>query len=461
MSADSSTIAIVGGGPVGALLSLQLARRGFRVQLIERRPDIRTAKIPAGRSINLALSLRGIHALESCHLAKDVLARAIPMYGRALHSLDGKENFQRYGIDDSQYINSISRAELNRGLLTSAEKEAKVEILFQTRVTAFDPIKKELKLLNENTREEKLMNVAFVIACDGSGSVIREAIQKRGGLESTEENLDYGYKELTIPPLEGKYQLTKNALHIWPRGSHMLIALPNFDGSFTCTLFLAMKGSDPSFESLDNKSSVRAYFETFYPGSLTMIERLEDSFFENPTGHLTTVRCRPWTDGKSYLLMGDAAHAIVPFFGQGLNAGFEDCSIFGEILDSGLSLEDAAHVFSENRREDANAIADLALENFIEMRDKVGQSQFLLEKEIERILMQKFPADYVSKYALVTFSREAYRKALRAGKVQDEILAQLSKGLTRAEDVNLELARRLIEEKLSPIFNTEGSLSWT
>jgi kynurenine 3-monooxygenase len=447
----SKDVILVGGGPVGCLLGILLARRNFRVQIFERRPDLRTTQISAGRSINLALSVRGIHALRTCGLDQEILARAIPMYGRMMHAPDGELAFQRYGMDDSQYINSISRGELNKALLSRAEREPNVKIHFRNRATAFDVDSNTVHFTEELSGGVKKFQAPFVLGCDGSASVLRDELAKKSKIESAEVPLDYGYKEFTIlpQPSPDPFRMKKNALHIWPRGSHMLIALPNYDGSFTCTLFLPWKGP-LSFESLHSGSDAQAFFQRDFPDALAMVDRLGETFLENPTGHMVTVRCRPWNHAGRVQLVGDAAHAIVPFFGQGLNCGFEDCVLLDQILEKTGDLGESFRIFSAERLTDANAIADLALENFVEMRDKVGQKRFLLEKEIEKLLMTKFPDRYVSKYSMVTFSRTPYRHALAAGKVQDEILRELSEGLNSIEHLNLEKAETLIRAKLSP-----------
>jgi kynurenine 3-monooxygenase len=455
-------ILIVGGGPVGCLMAILLSRQGYTVKILERRPDIRKTKISAGRSINLALSIRGIHALRECGLAEEILARAVPMYGRSMHALNGELSFQRYGLDDSQYINSISRGELNKALLNRAEKESNISISFQSRLSAYDIEKKIATFMDESNGQERVVSAPTVIGADGSASVLRDELKKRAKLQSSESPLDYGYKEFTIlPTADGGFALNKNSLHIWPRGSHMLIALPNFDGSFTCTLFLPWKGPQ-SFESLATPELAESFFKEAFPDALKLIDRFRETYVENPAGQMVTVRSRPWNLGEQIQLIGDAAHAIVPFFGQGLNCGFEDCTLFNEILKQSQDLGKAFELFSTQRLEDANAIADLALENFVEMRDKVGQKRFLLEKEIEKILMKKFPVEYVSKYSMVTFSRTPYRLALRAGKIQEEILAELSAGISDAQNLDLHLdlhkAKLLIETKLMP-FVSKGSAS--
>ncbi len=430
---------LVGAGPVGSLLAIYLARRGFEVDLFERRPDMRRENAGAGRSINLAVSTRGLHALREVGLEAEILKQAVPMRGRMMHSPAGELTFQSYGVDDSQCINSISRAGLNKALMNHAEETGRVKIHFSSAI-------EDLSLFPENE---------VIIGTDGSASAIRADLLKYPGFVSRRETLDYGYKELVIPPAPGGgFYLEKNALHIWPRGTFMLIALPNFDGSFTCTLFLPFKGPN-SFERLTSPIAVHDFFESNFRDALPLIPELEEDFYTNPTGQMVTIRCAPWNLGGRALLVGDAAHAIVPFFGQGMNCGFEDCSVLNEALDRHDSWEALFTDVTLLRRGNADAIADMAVENFIEMRDKVGDPQFLLEKSVEKLLQTRFPGEYVSRYSLVTFSRVPYRLAYDAGVIQAEILGELCRGLTTADQVDLKRAAELIRAKLAPILKGE------
>lgn len=433
---------IVGAGLVGSLLAIYLARRGLEVEVHERRPDMRKEVISAGRSINLALSTRGIHALNHVGLEKQILEHAIPMRGRMIHALDGALTFQPYGIDDTQYINSISRGELNKLLMTHAERSGNVKIHFNKKVTG-------LSQFEQNS---------LVIGADGSASAIRsEILESTAGAKSSQSQLDYGYKELTIPAgPNASFLIEKNALHIWPRGSFMLIALPNHDGSFTCTLFLPFKG-DVSFEMLTTPAQVRGFFEKYFKDALQLITNLEETFFENPTGTMVTIKCSPWFKDDRALLIGDAAHAIVPFFGQGMNCGFEDCSVLDSLLDR-KDLSSWSSLFAEfdrARKTNADAIADLAVENFIEMRDKVGDQRFLLEKAVEKKLQEAFPGKFVSRYGLVTFSRVPYRFASDVGVINNEILGELCKNIDSADQLDLAKAKMLIETKLAPLLRTQ------
>lgn len=452
-------VTVIGGGPVGSLLSIFLARQGHEVEVHERRPDMRVESVAAGRSINLALSVRGLHALEQVGLGRRALEQAVPMRGRLVHGLKAQSVaselvFQPYGKDDSECIYSISRGGLNQLLMSQAEATGKVRMHFKSRLAAYDPAAGELELCDERTGGCRKVQAPVVFGADGSASVLRQRERLR---EFHEEYLDYGYKELTLPPGPGGApQLARNALHIWPRGTFMLIALPNLDGSFTCTLFLPFEGA-VSFASLgEDRSKVGELFRrefgdvaALFPGGEGSCE---SEFLSHPTGRMVTIRCAPWNaagPGGSSLLIGDAAHAIVPFFGQGMNCGFEDCSLLDEELRAAPDdWAGAFQAFSARRKPDADAIAELAVENFTEMRDKVADPRFLLEKQVERILQREFPGEYVSRYSMVTFSRVPYHQARDLGRIQSGILDELCRGIREASEVDLGLARRLISERL-------------
>ncbi len=456
-------VTVVGAGLVGSLLSMYLARKGYSVEVLERRPDMRREVVDAGRSINLAISTRGLHALRQVGLEAEALRHAIPMRGRMIHPQKGELVFQPYGKDDSQHINSLSRAWLNGFLMTEAEATGRVRIRFRQRVTHVDLGSGVLTVHDDATWQTRREEARVLFGTDGSGSAVRHELDQLPGFRATQEQLGHGYKELTIPAGPGgRFQMEKHALHIWPRGTYMLIALPNEDGSFTCTLFLPYQGP-VSFASLDTPAQLEAFFEEQFPDAKALIPDLVEAFFSRPTGNMVTVECAPWHASGRTLVLGDAAHAIVPFFGQGMNCGFEDCVVLDGLLGQHSRWEDVFTEFERLRKTNADAIADMAVENFIEMRDSPGNPRFLLEKAVEKTLLNAFPGEFVSRYTLVSFSRVPYRLAYEVGAIAGGIVTELSEGLTRAEDVDLKRAGELIRGRLVPFmkehadgFRTEG-----
>jgi kynurenine 3-monooxygenase len=451
MNRKPETVTLIGAGLNGPLLAILLAKRGFRVEIYERRPDMRRVRMSAGRSINLALSTRGIHALTQARLWESMRNIIIPMKGRMMHAQTGELAFQPYGKDEAEVINSISRADLNIALLNAAEAQG-VTVHFQQRCTGFDVRTGAISVRDERTAKQRTLHPRIVIGCDGSASAIRAEMLKLGRFNFSQQYLDYGYKELTIPAGPGgKHLLETNALHIWPRGNYMLIALPNIDGTFACILFLPFEGQD-GFTSLTASSGVLKFFETRFPDAARLMPHLVDNYFANPTGAMVTIKCSPWhVEGKS-LLLGDAAHAIVPFFGQGLNCGFEDCTCLLELVDQlGADWSRIFKEFEEARRVNADAIADMAIENFVEMRDRVGDPRFLFRKKVELALEARYPRYFVPKYAMVTFHRIPYSVARARGAVQDRMLAELCDSIDRVEGLDWSRAEQMIRSTLPPL----------
>jgi kynurenine 3-monooxygenase len=451
MQKSSEKITLVGSGLTGPLLALSLARRGFPVEIYERRPDMRRVRLSAGRSINLAISTRGIHALREAGLWDGMRSIIIPMKGRMIHSVTGELTFQPYGKDETEVINSISRADLNASLMDAAEASG-AAIRFNERCTGFDLKSGAVRLRNEDTGAETFVASRVVIATDGAASAVRTEMLKLQQFNLSQQYLDYGYKELTIAAGPGaKHRIEPHALHIWPRGSYMLIALPNVDGTFACILFLPFEGN-PSFTSLDSDTKVLKFFETNFPDALPLMPQLQENYSANPVGSMVTIRCSPWhVDGKA-LLLGDAAHAIVPFFGQGMNCAFEDCTCFLELLDRhGPQWQNLFREFERARKLDTDSIADLALENFVEMRDRVADPAFLFRKKVELALEARYPRLFVPKYAMVTFHRVPYSVARSRGQIQDRVLAELCDSLNRIEDLDWKRAEVLIRRDLTPL----------
>jgi len=451
MTSQRGSVTLIGAGLTGPLLAICLMQRGLPVRLYERRPDMRRVRMSAGRSINLALSTRGIHALRQAGLWSEIEKIIIPMRGRMMHSVAGELTFMPYGKDETEVINAISRADLNIALMNAAER-CGVPIQFHERCTGFDLQTGALHLRNGGTDAETTIAADVVIGADGAGSAIRADMLKLPRFNFSQHYLDYGYKELMIPArADGTHVFEPHALHIWPRGTFMLIALPNIDGTFGCILFLPFEG-ETSFAALDTESKVLSFFEAQFPDALHLMPALAENFFSNLTGAMVTIKCSPWqVDGKA-LLLGDAAHAIVPFFGQGMNCAFEDCTYLLELLDhNGPDWSALFSGFERSRKADTDAIADLAIENFVEMRDRVADPRFLFRKTVELELGKKYPGLFVPKYAMVTFHRTPYAVAARRGTTQDRILAELCDSVQRLEDIDWEKAEVLVHHELTPL----------
>lgn len=410
--------AVVGAGLVGSLWAAYLAQRGYDVDVFERRPDMRKDDRDGGRSINLALSERGIKALAGVGLEKQVRDMCIPMHGRLIHDTHGHTNMQPYGLT-GQYINSISRAGLNRLMLDHAEKSGRVTCHFEHKCTDVDLTNAALTLETSTGKEVK-WHGDVVFGTDGAFSAVRGNMMRTDRFNYAQQYLEHGYKELSIHPnSDGSFKMEPNALHIWPRKRFMLIALPNQDGSFTCTLFLGFEG-EKSFSKLTTEAEVKAFFEEEFPDVIPLMPHYLEEFFTNPTSSLVTVKCFPWAAGGSTLIMGDASHAIVPFYGQGMNAGFEDCTVLNDVLDDyNGDMAAAIHAFEQIRKADTDAIADLAMRNFVEMRDLVADDRFVLRKKVEKLIHQKYPEDFLPLYSMVTFSHTPYAEALATGNAYD------------------------------------------
>ncbi len=423
----SKTVTIVGAGLVGSLLSIYLAKRGYKIDVFERRPDMRKIKMSAGKSINLALSDRGWKGLEGVGIAEEIKKIAIPMYGRYIHNKDGSTAYQPYGKYD-QAIYSVSRAEINMRLVDLAEQQPNVKIHFNERCTTINRENIEMHFENAETKQSSSVKSDILFGSDGAFAASRLNMQlTTDRFEYNQHYIEAGYKELIIPPgPNGEFLIEKNALHIWPRGTFMMIALPNLDGDFTCTLFLPFDG-EKSFASLKTKEQVASFFKAEFPDALPLMPTLLNDFMNNPASALVTVKCYPWTFDNKIALIGDAAHAIVPFFGQGMNCGFEDCVVLNDLINR--HKEDWNKILPEYqqlRKPDADAIADMAIMNFIEMRDKTADPKFLLQKKIEARFNQKHPDKWIPLYSMVTYSPHIrYSVALREGQKQEAIMQKI------------------------------------
>ena len=435
-----SQVAIIGAGLAGSLLAIYLAKRGIKVDVFEARADMRTEATAAGRSINLALSDRGIAALREVGMDEYMLAEAVPMYGRMIHTSTGETKLLPYSGRQGEYINSVSRAGLNIALINEAEKYEGVSFRFNDGCVDFDCASGTAKFLSGLE-----IRPDTVIAADGAGSAVRQAMESQiDGFVSRSVFLEHGYKELHIPPgPNGKFLLEKNALHIWPRHKFMMIALPNFDGSFTCTLFLDHR----ELESLANETARTEFFNREFPDAVPLMPTLLEDFFANPTGHLGTVKCWPWNvDGKA-LLLGDSAHAVVPFYGQGMNCAFEDVGVFAGLIDSfGTDWERIYEEYCLLRKVNTDAIADMAEENFYEMRDATADPVFQRKRELETKLEQTYP-DYFSKYSMVTFREDLpYSVAKARGNAQDRMLMDICAKMSDSSEIELPDVMKKIRE---------------
>ncbi len=423
---SSSKVTVLGAGLVGSILAIYLSRKGHTVHVFERRPDMREANVDRGRSINLAMSDRGWKALEELGIDAEIKEIALPMYGRMIHNIDGNTKYQAYG-KEGQAIYSVSRKIFNEKLVTIAENEQNIQFHFNEK--CWDVNLNNAIANFENTVTGSRLNVQsdVIFGSDGAFSTARNAMMKTERYNYAQNYLEHGYKELTIPAnANGKHQLEINALHIWPRGKFMLIALPNTDGTFTCTLFLPYKGEN-SFEEISKEGKLIPFFQAYFPDALAIMPNLKKEYFKNPTSSLVTISCSPWCYEDKVALIGDAAHCMVPFYGQGMNCGFEDVRILGEIIDQN-DKNDWLNIlgqYENSRRPNTDAICELARLNFIEMRDLVADEMFLLRKKIENLIHEQYPERWTPLYTLVTFSHTPYAEALEMGLKQDAIMKKI------------------------------------
>jgi len=425
MTQTSKNIAIIGSGLVGSLLAIYLRKKGHSVTVFDRRPDIRTIRF-SGRSINLAMSNRGWHSLRGVGLEDRIKEIAIPLDKRAMHVNEKPVYFQKYG-KEGEAIWSISRGVLNKKMIDLAE-EAGTDFRFNEKV--WDVDLPEAKIFTGKSEKSKWKEYQYdlIFGCDGAFSRVRHKMQRRSRFDYSQNFIDVGYKELTIPANEdGTHKLDKNSFHIWPRGKFMLIAMPNIDGSFTCTLFLPFEGKI-SFESITTEDEAKKFFRTYFPNVKKNIENLSHDFFKNPTSAMVTMKCYPWTYWDKVALVGDSAHAIVPFYGQGMNAGFEDIFVLNELMEThGNDWDTIFKQYQENRKPNADAIAELSYRNFVEMSSKTADPKFMLRKKIEKWFSAKHPDKWIPVYSRVTFSERPYAEALAIGDRQEAIMQEILK----------------------------------
>ncbi len=433
---QAKKITIAGAGLAGALLATLLARKGWQVEVFEKRPDPRLKGYEGGRSINLALAERGLHALREAGLNDIVMQQAVMMRGRMVHMKNGDTQLQRYGKDDSEVIWSVHRGELNITLLNAAEA-AGAKISFNHRIEQIDFDNKKMNLINDMDRSSTELDFEVLIGADGAGSGVRTALKQQNYLTERFESLGHSYKELEIPPnTTGEFQMEPNALHIWPRGGYMCIALPNTEKTFTVTLFLPNEG-DPSFETLPDLAAAKKFFEDDFADALPLMPNFDEDFINNPTSGLSTLYCDNWHLDGRVVLLGDAAHAMVPFHGQGMNCAFEDCLALVDHIERAQQWEEAFTQFEQERKPNALAIQTMALENYIEMRDRVDDPDFLLQRQLERLLAERHPGVFIPRYAMVSFSRVPYRVAYERGLLQRELLIKATEGKQSLAEIDV------------------------
>jgi kynurenine 3-monooxygenase len=448
---DRTTVRIVGAGPTGALLAILLRRRGYPVELYEARPDPRRRPTDSGRSINLALADRGIHALRLAGVFDELKGALLPMRGRFIHPVHGHSSIQPYGQRPNELIYSISRHRLNQTLIELAAQQPGVSIHFEHRFETAD-FDARVALIRD-LPHDRLVSVPMqpLLATDGAGSLMRRRMSALRLIEAHETDLEHGYKELSIPAdSAGRYRMAADALHIWPRGNYMLIALPNEDGSFTATLFLARKG-ELSFESLTDTAAIENFLASSFPDVRELMPHCVGEFKDHPVGFLGTVSALPWHYRGVTALIGDAAHAIVPFHGQGMNCCFEDCVEFDACMERHASWESVFAEFCALRKPDTDAIATMALDNYLEMRERVAHPKFQLQQALSLELERRFPHRFIPRYSMVMFHHEIpYHTAFERGTVQAQLLAELTGSASTLEDIDFERAQREIHSRLAP-----------
>ena len=420
-------------------MGIYLSQHGLNVDIYEKRPDMRSNNMSAGRSINLALSIRGIRALKEIGIFNEIKPLLIPMKGRMIHDIDGQTAMQPYGQKNNEVIYSVSRADLNKKLMNAAENTGKINFFFNHDLISAD-LRNNFLLFNN----KKKISFNSVIGCDGSSSILRDEIIRESNAKFVKKPLGHAYKELTIPPISNQFAIKSDVLHIWPRGNFMLIALPNMDKSFTCTLFMPSKGAT-SFETIKTSKEVNDLFKTYFPDILDLIPTLHDDYIKNPTGNLATIYLDPWHFDNRALLIGDAAHAIVPFFGQGMNASFQDCTTLNKLIKK--EKNDWGRIFSTFSKQhvvNGHAIADMAIENYEEMRDSVNKTSFQAQRKLEFSLEKQFPNKFIPRYSMVSFSERPYSEVYNKGEKQYKLLNALLEIDPSGNTINSDIVDKII-----------------
>ena len=461
MKTNKQHILIIGAGLCGSLLALRMAQRGYKITLVEKRPDLRAVHQDAGRSINLALSDRGLKGMRLVGLEDRVRELCIPMNGRMLHDKESNTLFSPYSGRENEYINSISRTDLNILLLNAADEYDTLQVLFNQSCTQVDLKNATATFQDYKTKKEQTIIADIILGTDGAGSAVRKSMyMSRDFLFSfSQDYLGHGYKELTFPPAEGGgYRTDKNALHIWPRGRDMIIALPNLDGSFTVTLFIDYEDAPDSFASLNSPEAITEYFTRQFPDAVPMMPELVKEYEDNPVGPLGTIKCHPWNAFGKVCLLGDACHSIVPFYGQGMNASFEDVVVFDEILHiyESQGWETVFKEFEKKRKPDTDAIADLAVDNFHEMKEHTAHPMFQEKRKLETAFEKEFPKEYYSKYSLVTFNEHiGYREAMIRGRAQNKAILNLMDDGMLPDSLSLKAKLKIVQEATAAIINDD------
>ena len=464
---NNEKVLIIGAGLCGSLLAIRMAQRGYEVIMVEKRPDLRKTEQDAGRSINLALSDRGLKGLRLVGIEDKAKEQCIPMHGRMIHDKKGDTFLSKYSGRDDEYINSISRPGLNMLLIEEAEKMPNVTLIFNHGCKSVDLESATAIFNNYTDNTEVTISGDVIFGTDGAGSAVRKSMfnHRKFLFSFSQEWLSHGYKEITIPKAEGGgYRTHKNALHIWPRGEDMLIALPNLDGSFTVTLFLPYSNSDYCFDNLTTPEMVMEYFTKEFPDAVALMPNLVEEFFENPTGPLGTIKCSPWSSYGKTLLLGDAAHAIVPFYGQGMNASLEDVVVLDDIIEKHKTTKTTQtnwntifEVYEANRKQDTDAIADLAVDNFHEMKEHTASALFQQKRKLETAFEAEFPDKYQSKYSMVTFNADmSYYDAMNKGRAQDKAILNLIDDGKLPDSLNLEEKLAIVRKETKSILHDDA-----